>query len=63
MIVELECEFSNLNIRETQEKRINDLIQNRTDQVIDALDFSAETEKTLKELSARLCKAIGTTAM
>ena len=59
MIVELECEFSNLNIRETQEKRINDLIQNRTDQVIDALDFSAETEKTLKDLSARLGQALG----
>ena len=47
-------------LQEDQEKEINDLIQSKTDQVVDAFDFSAETEKTLKDLSTRLGQALGT---
>ena len=60
LLAELDTEFANLGVQEDQEKEINDLIQSKTDQVVDAFDFSAETEKTLKDLSTRLGQALGT---
>ena len=60
LLAELDTEFANLGVQEEQEKEINDLIQSKTDQVVDAFDFSAETEKTLKDLSTRLGQALGT---
>lgn len=59
LLAELDAEFAKLGVQEYQEKLINDLIQSKTDQVVDAFDFSAETEKTLKDLSARLGQALG----
>ena len=59
LLAELDAEFAKLGVQEDQEKLINDLIQSKTDQVVDAFDFSAETEKTLKDLSARLGQALG----
>ena len=59
LFAELDAEFAKLGAQEDQEKLINDLIQSKTDQVVDAFDFSAETEKTLKDLSARLGQALG----
>ena len=60
LLAELDTEFANLGVQEDQEKEINDLIQSKTDQVVDAFDFSAETEKTLKDLLTRLGQALGT---
>ena len=60
LLAELDAEFASLGLQEDQEKRINDLIQSKADQVVDAFDFSAETERTLKELSTRLGQALGT---
>ena len=59
LLAELDAEFAKLGVQEYQEKLINDLIQSKTDQVVDAFDFSAETEKTLKAISARLGQALG----
>ena len=59
LLAELDAEFAKIGVQEDQEKLINDLIQSKTDQVVDAFDFSAETEKTLKAISARLGQALG----
>ena len=59
LLAELDAEFAKLGAQEDQEKLINDLIQSKTDQVVDAFDFSAETEKTLKAISARLGQVLG----
>ncbi len=61
LLADLETEFARLGMQEEHEAKINGLIQKQTDQVIDAFDFSADTEKTLKDLSARLGKALGST--
>ena len=54
LLNELDVEFARLAMSEAQEKEINDIIQTRTEQLIDVFDFSAETEKTLNDLAARL---------
>lgn len=59
LLAELDAEFAKIGVQEDQEKLINDLVQSKTDQVVDAFDFSAETEKTLKAISARLGQALG----
>ena len=61
LLNELEVEFAGLCMLEAQEKGINDIIQSRTEQLIDVFDFSAETEKTLNDLSTRLGQVLGTT--
>lgn len=53
MLSELALELASLGLKIDQEDRVNRLIQIRTDQLIDILDFSAEARKALKDLSAR----------
>jgi hypothetical protein len=45
-------------MREIQENCIKAIIESRTDQLVDLFDFSGETENTLRDLSARLGKAL-----
>jgi CheY-like chemotaxis protein len=54
MLNELDAAFASLGMREVQEESIKEIIQSKTDQLIDSFDFGAETEKALKDLSARL---------
>jgi len=58
MLDELGVEFVSLGMREVQEESIKEIIQSRVDQLANIFDFSAETEKTLNELSVRLSKAL-----
>ncbi|MEI7431297.1 MAG: response regulator [Betaproteobacteria bacterium] len=58
MLDELGVEFVSLGMREVQEESIKEIIQSRVDQLTNIFDFSAETEKTLNELSVRLSKAL-----
>jgi CheY-like chemotaxis protein len=54
MQVDLDASFAHLGMREEHEQRIKDIVQSRADELIDIFDFSAETERTLNEISARL---------
>jgi CheY-like chemotaxis protein len=58
MFDELNSEFVSLGMREIQENCIKAIIESRTDQLVDLFDFSGETENTLRDLSARLGKAL-----
>jgi len=63
LLSELDVEFASLGMLEAQEEGINEIIQSRTDQLIDIFDFSAETEKALNDLSARLGQTLGSTSL
>lgn len=58
MLSELDVELSSLGMLEAQEVSIRQIVQSRTDALVDIFDFSAETEKTLNHLSARLSRAV-----
>ena len=51
---DLDASFVQLGMREEHEQSIKDIVQARADELVNIFDFGAETERTLKELSARL---------
>ena len=54
MLNDLDAEFASLGMSEEQEEVVASIIRARTDQLIQIFDFGAETENTLKDLSAQL---------
>ena len=61
LMADLDVEFAQLGLLDSQEFAIKDLIQSRMDNSIDINDFSSDVEKTLADISTRLGQ-VGTTS-
>lgn len=59
MLADLDSAFASLGMREEHEESIKNIVQSRAHALIDIFDFSAETESTLTDLSARLTRTLG----
>jgi CheY-like chemotaxis protein len=58
MLADLDAEFSSLGMLEAHEESVRQIIRSKTDQLIEIFDFSAETQRTLNDLSARLGRTL-----
>ncbi|MBL8399419.1 MAG: response regulator [Candidatus Accumulibacter sp.] len=62
LLAELDMLLDSLCLSENLENSIRQVIRTRTDQLIDAFDFSTDTEKTLLNVSQRLAQVLDPTA-